>query len=376
MIFMRLVMKFGGSSISKPDSSSIKYGSSDLSTEERINNVVNIIKNYSQENELVVVVSAMSNVTNMLVDIAKKIAENVALEEDIKNFVGEMRERHRNIANNVVLEDELDVVLIEIERLCKEMEKILIGILYVGDLTPRLDDYVVSFGERFSATIISGALKKGNIKSKWLTGFEAGIITTSDFGKATPRWDLVNKKVPKALGPSLEKGCVSVVTGFIAGDAIDGCGVYPAQEKELVIKDVKSQYDECARLLKQIPAHINLIICPGNHDAVRIEEPQPALYKDFAESIYDLSNVTLVSNPALVNIHSSADFPGFDVLMYHGHGFHFYVDAVDSLRKSDAVRNPKNILKFLLQKRHIAPTHASTIYVPNAENDTLVSSNT
>jgi len=66
---------------------------------------------------------------------------------------------------------------------------------------------------------------------------------------------------------------------FIAGDLIDGCGIYPGQDKELIIKDVYQQYKECADLLKQIPSHIPLIICPGNHDALRIAEPQPPLSK-------------------------------------------------------------------------------------------------
>ena len=55
---------------------------------------------------------------------------------------------------------------------------------------------------------------------------------------------------------------------FIVGDLVDGCGIYPEQDKELLIKDVYQQYKECAELLKQIPKHIPLIICPGNHDAL------------------------------------------------------------------------------------------------------------
>ena len=64
---------------------------------------------------------------------------------------------------------------------------------------------------------------------------------------------------------------------FIAGDLVDGCGIYPEQDKELITKDIYQQYKECAELLKQIPQHIPLIICPGNHDALRISEPQPQL---------------------------------------------------------------------------------------------------
>ena len=64
---------------------------------------------------------------------------------------------------------------------------------------------------------------------------------------------------------------------FIAGDLVDGCGIYPDQDKELITKDVYQQYKECAALLSEIPSSIPLIICPGNHDAMRISEPQPQL---------------------------------------------------------------------------------------------------
>jgi DNA polymerase II small subunit len=159
---------------------------------------------------------------------------------------------------------------------------------------------------------------------------------------------------------------------FIVGDLIDGCGIYPEQDKELVIKDISKQYEECARLLSQIPSHINIIICPGNHDAMRIAEPQPPLYKDFAGPIYDLPNATLVSNPAVVNIHSSETFPGFDVLMYHGYSFDFFVANVDSIRNRGGYDRADLIMKFLLKKRHLAPTHTSTLYIPDTSKDPLV----
>jgi len=159
---------------------------------------------------------------------------------------------------------------------------------------------------------------------------------------------------------------------FIVGDLIDGCGIYPEQDKELSIKDIYQQYEECARLLKQIPPHIKLIICPGNHDAMRIAEPQPPLYKDFAEPIYKLDNVIMVSNPALVNIHSSKDFSGFDVLLYHGYSFDYFVANVDSIRNNGGYDRVDLIMKFLLQRRHLAPTHTSTLYIPDTDKDNLI----
>jgi len=159
---------------------------------------------------------------------------------------------------------------------------------------------------------------------------------------------------------------------FIVGDLVDGCGIYPGQEDELIIKDIYEQYKECAGFLDKIPKHIKLIICPGNHDAMRIAEPQPELYKDFAEPIWRLRNAIMVSNPALVNIHSSENFPGFDVLMYHGYSFDYFVANVDNIRNQGGYDNAELIMKFLLKRRHLAPTHTSTLYIPDADFDPLV----
>ena len=159
---------------------------------------------------------------------------------------------------------------------------------------------------------------------------------------------------------------------FILGDLVDGCGVYPGQEKELDIKDIKDQYKACADIISKIPKHIELIVCPGNHDAMRIAEPQLPIYKDFAEPLYNLPNVTMVSNPSVINIHSSEGFPGFDVLTYHGYSFDYYLAEVESIRNKGGYDRADLLMKFLLQKRHLAPTYTSTLYVPDTKIDFLV----
>ena len=159
---------------------------------------------------------------------------------------------------------------------------------------------------------------------------------------------------------------------FVVGDLVDGVGIYPEQFKELDIKDVKEQYREAAELFSGLRKDLNIIICPGQHDALRISEPQPYLDKEIAKPMWEIENVTLVSNPCLVNIHASKNFPGFDVLMYHGASFHYYIDSIDSLRQNNARDNPTEVLKFLLKKRHLAPSHSSTLYIPYKDKDPLI----
>ncbi len=161
---------------------------------------------------------------------------------------------------------------------------------------------------------------------------------------------------------------------FVVGDLVDGVGIYPNQEKELKIKDIYQQYAAFSKEIQQVPQRIQIIISTGNHDAVRLAEPQPKITKELCPEIWQMPNVTIVGNPAIVNIHSSDEFPGFDVLMYHGYSYDHYSDVVESIKISGRHISDRNdlIMKFLLQKRHLAPTYGSTPYLPDGTCDPLV----
>lgn len=159
---------------------------------------------------------------------------------------------------------------------------------------------------------------------------------------------------------------------FIAGDLVDGIGIYPEQDTELEIKDIIEQYDECAKYLSMIRQNISIIICGGNHDAIRISEPQPVLEKTYAASIYVLPNATMVSNPSLINIHAVKGFPGFNVLMYHGYSFDYYISTVENIRLNGGYDRADLVMKHLLQKRHLCPTHGSSLHIPDEKTDPLV----
>jgi DNA polymerase II small subunit len=154
---------------------------------------------------------------------------------------------------------------------------------------------------------------------------------------------------------------------IISGDLIDGVGIYPGQEKELYIEDIYGQYDALAGYLGSLRPDIKIVLCGGNHDALRLSEPQPPLSTDFARSLYKLKNITFVTNPALVRIHNT-----FDILMYHGYCFDYYMNNIEILRKAGSYDASDAMMEFVLKKRHIAPTHVSTLYIPDVERDPLV----
>jgi aspartate kinase len=196
----RVVMKFGGSS---------------LGNARRIKRVAEIVKENKAE-ETIVVVSAMGGVTDSLVRISEKVVTGIS-EAKIKDFVGDVREKHLAAIKEAVSREYQNLPVLEVEKLCSELEKVLIGVSYVGELTPRSMDHIMSFGERLSAPIMSGALNSLGIKSYWLDGYSAGIVTNSNFGRAAPLWHITEKRVAKGLAPQLGD-TVPVVTGFIAGN--------------------------------------------------------------------------------------------------------------------------------------------------------------
>lgn len=151
---------------------------------------------------------------------------------------------------------------------------------------------------------------------------------------------------------------------FLVGDIVDGVGIYPGQQKELEIEDIYEQYKVAADYLSQIPKDKYMIICPGNHDSLRIAEPQPPLPKEIAKPLYELPNVIHVSNPAYVNIHNVNGFEGLDILMYHGYSFDYYVNNVEGLIEEGGYDSPDALIKFLLKRRHLAPSHLSTLSLP------------
>jgi DNA polymerase II small subunit len=158
---------------------------------------------------------------------------------------------------------------------------------------------------------------------------------------------------------------------FITGDCVDGVGIFPGQESLLEIKDIKEQYNKLAEYLSRIRKDVKIIMCPGQHDSVRVAEPQPAIGEDYGKPLHALSNVILVSNPAMIEITNNSN-KGIKILMYHGASMTHYVNEIESLRLGKAHNNPSKVVKELLKRRHLASIHSSVTYVPNENYDPLL----
>lgn len=148
----------------------------------------------------------------------------------------------------------------------------------------------------------------------------------------------------------------------IAGDLVDGVGIYPGQELELEISSVYTQYSEAAQYLQRIPDYVEVIIIPGNHDATRQALPQPAIFKDYGEAVYSARRVFMLGNPSVVRLH------GVGLLLYHGVSLEDLIGSIRGL----SYQSPEEAMKILLQSRHLAPIYGKNTPIAPESRDYLI----
>ncbi|MGZ4902058.1 MAG: DNA-directed DNA polymerase II small subunit [Halobacteriota archaeon] len=147
---------------------------------------------------------------------------------------------------------------------------------------------------------------------------------------------------------------------IVAGDLADGIGVFPNQEEELAIDDIQDQYAAAATLFEMLPSDISIIVAPGNHDAVRQAEPQPALSGEYTQSFN--GNVRFVGNPSLIEVH------GVKILIYHGRALDDIIAAIPALSYGD----PDGAMKEMLKRRHLSPIYGNRVSIAPESTDHFV----
>jgi DNA polymerase II small subunit len=149
----------------------------------------------------------------------------------------------------------------------------------------------------------------------------------------------------------------------VGGDLIDGIGIFPNQDKELLEIDAAKQMSHAAQLLAKVPKHIKVLVIPGNHDLGRRALPQPAIpRKDLGEQFYGLENCMMLGNPAFVELN------GVKVLMYHGQGLDDIIATIPGLSYS----KPSEAMKVLLKARHLAPIYGDRTPIAPEQEDMMV----
>ena len=194
-----ITMKFGGTSVGGPDA---------------ITNVIQIIKQeLANGNRVVVVVSAMSGITDMLLRSVKAAANNDRWE--FTSLSQKMRDKHEEAINLLMRPGaKRDAVLLEINKLLDAQFELCSAIQVLGELTPRVLDAAVSFGERMSSRLVAAALVEHDINAQ---AFEATklIVTDETFQAAQPLWEETTERVEARLIPAMDVGVTPIITGFI-----------------------------------------------------------------------------------------------------------------------------------------------------------------
>ncbi|MDH5391334.1 MAG: aspartate kinase, partial [Candidatus Bathyarchaeota archaeon] len=199
----------------------MKFGGTSVASGENIRHVANLIANYvSQGYRVVAVVSALEGVTDKLIEAAEQAKKGNR--DYFREFKQKLLEEHLSAARKAIenkrIQEEMEQIL---KTTIDELDKVLTGIIYVGELTPKSKDYVLSFGERLSTPIVGGSLRDLELNAQFYTGGEIGIVTDSNFGEASPLMNVTKHQVKEKIEPLLEKRIVPVVTGYIAATQDD-----------------------------------------------------------------------------------------------------------------------------------------------------------
>ena len=193
----------------------MKFGGTSVGGNQPLRNVVSLIGHYVKTNDVVVVASAMNGVTNSLIEAANRASQRD--ERYVATFAEHLRSRHEDVSKQVIANtDRLKQTISQLGAELEGLERALTSVCYLGELTPRSRDYVLSFGEKLSTLILNGALNDSGIRAERLTGEEAGVVTDASFGEATPLMDITKRQVSERVGPLIKKGMTPVITGFIA----------------------------------------------------------------------------------------------------------------------------------------------------------------
>ncbi len=191
----------------------MKFGGTSVGSAERIRSVAGIVAS-ERSRQPIVVVSAMSQVTNLLVELAG-LAANGDQAHEISLGIERLRKLHGDAIFDLKLEPTVAASLLEaVEAKLTKLSELLESISALGELTPRANDLIVSFGERLSIHLVAAALVQNGVPAAAVEASEL-IVTDGEFGNAQPQLDLSKKQTKSKLKPLLEKGTTSVITGFI-----------------------------------------------------------------------------------------------------------------------------------------------------------------
>ena len=190
----------------------LKFGGTSVANAQNIQKVINIVNQKASNNKLAVVVSALSGVTDRLINASHQAASK---EESYKISVEEIKQKHFDAISELVDTTHQNQLLIKINSQINQLQTLLDGCFLLGELSPRTADAVASFGELLSSQIIAAAMQQTIPNSTFKDSREL-IKTNSNFGKASVNFEKTNSLLADYFASN--KSQVVLLPGFIAAD--------------------------------------------------------------------------------------------------------------------------------------------------------------
>lgn len=191
-------MKFGGTSVGSP---------------EAIEQVATLIEaELAAGEQVAVVVSAMSGVTDMLLRSVKSATNEDKWE--YSSLSGKIRDKHEEVINELIAPEHRENIVREINELLDDHIRLCEAIHTLKEATPRIIDSIVSFGERLSSRVIAAVLQSRGVNSQQYDSTQF-LVTNDSYQHADPHWSLTEERINKNLKPIIESGITPIITGFI-----------------------------------------------------------------------------------------------------------------------------------------------------------------
>lgn len=248
------------------------------------------------------------------------------------------------------LDDYIDVIIMKGRKSFDEviLEDEVIGI--VGSLSARSGNYVI-----FANEIIRPDIPFRVIDEERGDPVYVGSISDIHVGSKTFRKSDLQGMLRWIK--SSDKGAENLRYMILSGDVVDGIGVYPGQDQDLEIMEPMEQYLKLSEFVNEIPEDISVFIMPGNHDIVRLAEPQPILPEELKPHFN--SNVVFLPNPYNLVLENK------NVLIYHGMSLNDMVELIPGMNFSTIGK----AVEELLRRRHLAPKYGGKTPLIPSSND-------
>ena len=280
-------------------------------------------------------------------------------------IIGMVAEKSETNNQHIVLtlEDPTDVFSVLVNRndtdLIDIAERLVLDEI-VGVTGTVSQDGMILMASQIIQPDVPNNYRPDRLKSEGYALFISDIhVGSKEFMK--PEWEtFIDFLNGRSENEKLQKIASEIRYLIVAGDIVDGIGIYPGQENDLEILEIHDQYEAVAAYFHQIPKNIHVVIAPGNHDAVRRAEPQTTFSSEI-QSLFP-ENVTFVGNPAVVSL------DGITIEIYHGCSMDDLVATV----KGVSYQEPTTGMTEMVKRRHLAPTYGSRVMISPEKRDYLV----